>query len=302
MKEAVPSKKDESCGVGEIEISEYRSLKSKTIEYDSKNHDYVIVIPCDGDKGWCELADTSALIYKYAVCESLGVKVAIHDDNDGYFLQYRLGMVRTRGYDTIRKRVKKAGLYASEKISGKALFLKLNKKFTEAEIDEFEKRELEYRAGINSIVKVDFIDPLVYVKMVTLGSRLHKICLSRMDKLSSVTIGKRIVEIIDDMLRIYYDMVGDLDEMEGWKKLDKKCNELLTEIQIVASIGLWNRERCASVGEQVLEIQKIIKRKIDETNRPKRNNTHDAHTGTTSVASGGASKSISGSKKRQAQN
>lgn len=60
--------------IGRIERKEYDRLKRRAIKFEEKNRQYILVIPCDGEMGWCEMSEHSALIYKYMVCISLGCR------------------------------------------------------------------------------------------------------------------------------------------------------------------------------------------------------------------------------------
>lgn len=246
--------------IGRIERREYDKLKKRALKFELTNREYILVIPCDGDKGWCEIGDTSALIYKYAVCDELGVPVNFSDDADSFYTQYTYGRIRTRGFDVVRNRIKKVGLYKSEIEKDRSIIFVLSKKFSEKEMEALEKLEDERQAAVNDIVKVKFADPILYQKMVTVATRLHRVCFRRMDKLSSKTNGKMMVELADNMLRAYFHMT-EQNNVE-WDKLYRYTKDLLIELQIVASLKLWTRTACASISEEVLEVQKRIERQM----------------------------------------
>ena len=107
--------------IGKVDRKEYDRLKRRAIKFEEKNRKYILVIPCDGETGWCEMSEHSALIYKYMVCSQLGVPVTMTDDFDSFYIQYEIGRIRTRGYDVVRRRLKKAGLYKDEKTKDRCL-------------------------------------------------------------------------------------------------------------------------------------------------------------------------------------
>lgn len=246
--------------IGRIERKEYDKLKRRALRFELKNRGYILVIPCDGDKGWCEMGDASALFYKYFVCDELGVPVNLTDDADSFYAQYTYGRVRTRGFDVVRKRIKKAGLFKSELAKDKSVIFVLNKKISEKEIESLERREDERQNAVNDIAKVKFADPILYQKMVLVVTRLHRVCFRRMDKLSSSTNGKKMVELADNMLREYFHMT-EQDDIK-WEDLYRYTKDLLIELQIVACAKLWTRDACVNISEDVMEVQKRIERQM----------------------------------------
>ena len=254
--------------IGKIERKEYDKLKRRAIKFENANRKYILVLPCDGENGWCEMGDTSALIYKYYVCEELGIPVMFTEDLESYYTQYTLGRVRTRGFDTVRERIKKAGLYKEEIDKDKTKIFVLNRRFSDEEIEELENKENERQAAINEIVKVKFADPILYQKMVQVATRLHQVCFRRLDKLSSQTNGKYMVELADSMLREYFYMT-DANNPD-WDKLYGYTRKLLIELQITASLKLWTRVTCVNISEEVLDIQnRITKQKARGTSKSK---------------------------------
>ena len=253
--------------IGRIERKEYDRLKRRAIKFESNNRKYILVIPCDGEMGWCEMGEHSALMYKYMVCLPLGVPVTMTDDFDSFYIQYDIGRIRTRGFDVVRSRLEKVGLYKKEQIKDKCMIFELKKALTEEELDRIKNEESIRQLAVNSIVKVDFIDPALYQKLIEVSTRLHRICYRRMDKLSSATNGERMVNIMDEVIRIYYKMAEcgrnrPEDLLPYWREMRQTIHQLLIELQIVAGLKLWTRENCMKVGENVLDIEKRIDRQI----------------------------------------
>ncbi|MBR2658718.1 hypothetical protein IKD57_02345 [Candidatus Saccharibacteria bacterium] len=249
--------------VGVVSRKEYEKLKRRAIRFEPTNFGFILVIPCEGEHDWCEMSDYSALYYKYYVCEQLGVPVRMTDDLDSFYTQYEIGRVRVKGYNSVRKRLEKLGMLKAEETRDRCVIFQLNKKFTKTEREGFLEEEKEKQANANRIVRVEFSDPALYQKMVEAATRLHRVCMRRMDKLASITNGKRMVELADDMIRGYYDMSA-MDQndkekiMAGWHKLQKQATQLLVEMQIVASLKLWTRENCIEIAENIIDIKNRI--------------------------------------------
>lgn len=253
--------------IGRIERKEYDRLKRRAIKFETNNKKYILVIPCDGEMGWCEMSEHSALIYKYMVCLPLGVPVTMTDDFDSFYIQYDIGRIRTRGFDVVRNRLEKVGLYKNEQIKDKCMIFELKKTLTEEELEKIKNEESIRQLATNSIVKVDFIDPTLNQKLIEVATRLHGVCYRRMDKLSSATNGERMVSAMDEVIRIYYKMAEcgknrSEDLLPYWREMRQMMHQLLIELQIVASLKLWTRENCMKIGESVIDIEKRIDRQI----------------------------------------
>lgn len=253
--------------IGRIERKEYDKLKRRAIKFEERNNRYILVIPCDGETGWCEMGEYSALIYKYMVCMPLGVPVTMADDFDSFYIQYDIGRIRTRGFDVVRNRIKRVGLYKDEKVKDKCVIFQLKNNLTKKELEKIKQEEETRQLAINSIVKVDFLDPALYQKLIEVATRLHRVCYRRMDKLSSATNGARMVGLADDLIRSYYKIAEcgrnrPEDLLQYWKEMREIVHKLLIELQIVAGLKLWTRENCVKLGEMVLEIQDRIDRQI----------------------------------------
>lgn len=262
--------------IGKVERKEYDRLKRRAIKFEERNRQYILVIPCDGEMGWCEMSEHSALIYKYMVCLPLGVPVTMTDDYDSFYIQYDIGRIRTRGFDVVRERLKKAKLYKNESVKDRCTIFEIKNSLTEKELTKLRNEEEMRQLAINSIVKVDFLNPALYQKMMEVATRLHRVCYRRMDKLSSATNGARMVQLIDEAIRIYYRMAEcgknrPEDLIEYWREMRTRVHELLVELQIVAGLKLWTRENCMKIGESVVDIQNRIDRQIKRgTNRLKK--------------------------------
>lgn len=262
--------------IGLVERKEYEKLKRRAIRFEKNNLKYVLLLPCDGDSGWCEVCEHSALIYKYKVCLELGAPVTMSDDLDSYYIQYDIGRIRTRGYDTVRRRIQKAGLYKDEIRKDKCVIFELNTSLEKAEMTKLEEEEKTRQSAANEIMKVKFADPILHQKMINLATRLHRICFRRMDKLSSGTNGVRIVTLMDDMIRSYYRITlsGSAEErIPEWQKMELAAQDLIIELQIVSGLKLWSRENCVKLGEDVIEIKQRIEK--DTKRELKKHNSLD---------------------------
>lgn len=255
-----------------IEKQEYDDMKRRALKFEAKNLKFILVIPCSGDQDWCEMADHSALIYRNLVCEKLGLTQAMTDDYDSYYVQYRIGRMRTRGMDTVIERAKKAGVYKTHAMKGKALIIEIKKPLTAEEMSEMERSENERQLALGQIVRCRPIDPVLYQKLVEASGRLYNLCARKLDKLASRTNGEHIINLISEINREYIRFSSRIDapeeeKLERWLKMKEMVVEILIEVQILASGRMWKREVCLSIGELLNEIENIIDKHCNRTLR-----------------------------------
>lgn len=245
-----------------LDRNEYRALKRDLIGIETENVGEIILQKCSGKGEWFEMADHSALLYYYYVCQVLKIKnVRFEDDYDSFYEQYKIGRIRTRSADTVRERIKKAEIYSSEHVLNNRLVFVLKRPLNRDKMKALEKKEVKRRINLNKTVEVAHSDPLFYRNLSELLKRFHRICSNKLDKLSSQTNGARIVTLADGMMADYLHST-DLPEtnrkerIEDWKTIRHKVYLLKYEIQILEIAGLWSMEVCLQVFEKVMELKK----------------------------------------------
>ena len=247
----------------DISIKEYRNLKRKLKELEQKNCQKIIAIPCSGDQGWYEIAEHSALIYYYEVCQKLDAKNKFLADTRSYYDQYEIGYMRSKGVDVIRERIKQAGLYLSEAETNHIYTFNLNAKFSHQKLAALKKREHSRRLDNLTPIQANNLDPELHHLLTTSSARLHRICGSRLDKLSSQVNGARIVVLIDNLLIQYHQttMLSKHHRKRIQSQLESMRHDiysLIFEVKILGEAKLWNLELCASVSETLYEIRNRV--------------------------------------------
>ena len=242
---------------------EHDKLRRRAIAFERNNSRFILLIPCDGGKGWYEMGNRSALLYKYEVCNRIGVEVEIKDDYDTFFNQFDEGRIRTQYLDTVRDNIKQAQMYKDETKRDNCLIFKLGKSYSDQEIAAIVEEEKRHQAQLNEIVKVKVIDPVVMVKLTELSGRLHRLCLRKMDKVSRDTNGVRIVGTCDEAIKIYYQMASaPSTEKEAvlawWGKLREKVFDLRVELQLIVDLKIWKRDKVVAMGEMLAELEERI--------------------------------------------
>lgn len=246
--------------VVKITNSEYRKIKRGVVKYEETNFATIALAPCAGQEGWCEIGDHSALIYYYKVCRPLGVTVNFDKDMTDYYCEFRYGKIKTRGFDTVRKRLNAVKLYQREITKDGRIIFVLSQKFSKEEIDEMWALEQARRDEIGRVLKVDFSDPVLHSLLMHTATRLHSLCFRRLDKLSSSTNGQRMVSLMDAMLYKYYEMsrTKKASRKEDWEELKNLVQKLMIELQIVSELGLWTRQKCMDIGKEIIKIDERI--------------------------------------------
>lgn len=240
----------------ELDRKVYRSLKRDLIGIEEENYGEVILQKCSGKGDWFEIADHSALIYYYYVIQVLKIKnIRFEDDYDSYYEQYRIGRIRVRGVDTVRKRLKDANMYYGEHVlMGRIVFI-LKKPLSKDKMRILEKRESRRRMNLNKTIEVEHSSPLFYRNLAELDKWLHQVCSSKLGKLASQTNGVRMVTLADEMMAKYLhstDLPGNKIEAreDDWKEIRKRIYKLKYEIQIIDIVGLWSPEVCLKAFEK----------------------------------------------------
>jgi len=292
------TKKDQQNGEKNLEpvkISrkEHDRLRRRAIAFERNNAQFILLIPCDGGKGWYEMGNQSALFYKYAVCDKIGVDVVVKDDFDSFFNQFDLGRVRTQHIETVRDNLKRAKMYKDEIEKDNSIIFKFPKAFSDKQIAEIIEDEKRHQAQINEIVKVKLIDPAVMATLTEISARLHRLCLRRMDKVSRDTNGKRVVERCDKAIAKYYQMADTLgasgaEILAMWQDLRAEVHRLLIELQIIVDLKIWKRSQIVAIGEEIFKLEERIDAHIRKTQEKNRTSKSKSSSGRN--ASAGAKK------------
>ena len=251
----------------DISIEKYRELKQTLKKYEADNNSQIILIPCSGNTGWYEIAERSALFYYYKVCLPLSLKVNFENDADSFYTPYDIGRIRIRNPAKVVERIKRVGLYEKSGTKSNCIIIFLRTKYTEEEIAHLKDAELARRSGNSRIINITFIDPTLFQALSEASTRLHKSCMSQLDRLSSQTNGQRIVSTIDGMLLKYYRMCHSKKNVfpsKTWRDLYDDTETLLFEIEILGETKLWNRDTCLSIGKIILRIQAKIEGRMND--------------------------------------
>lgn len=271
MSEEAKNKEEQEYPV--ITRPEYRRNKEKLREYERKNCNRISAIPCSGKDGWYEIAENSALIYSYVVCEKLGLMKPIHGDEDSFYLQYELGRIRMRGVSEIERNLEQAGMKYQKVEKNYCVVYVLKQGFTQTEMAELRDRELRRQHELNSIVKVTTMEPELHQVISHLSVRIHQIC-PKMEKHAAAANGKRMMELIDGILVDYYEICKTHRRatVEDWRDMRRRLDRLLCELQLICEVKLYSREKLNDVGNMLEKAQRLLTNIINKEKKEIRQN------------------------------
>ncbi|MBR2543521.1 hypothetical protein IKF03_02920, partial [Candidatus Saccharibacteria bacterium] len=244
----------------DISIEKYRELKDKLIVAEKTNYNKILIIPCSGNKGWYEMAENSALIYYYKICEALNLKVNFESDQDSYYHPYELGRIRLRSPELIKTRIKSANLLKDAKEKNHCYAFALNLNLTKKDLLNLKALELKRREENRSLVKINFSDPIFHFHLIESAHRLHESCSSKLDKLSSQQNGARLVNLIDSIILKYYQ-TPKIDR-QLYAEFLEKINQIIYEVQLLSETRLWGAETSSSVISPILELKNLLKKRL----------------------------------------
>lgn len=242
-----------------ISRAQYRQNKDKLIEYERDNCNRISVIPCSGNQGWYEIAENSALIYSYAVCQEIGIDKPIRGDEDSFYKQYTLGRIRLKNLNEIRANLERAEFKYNVIERNHCIVFRLERRFTHAEMQSMLERELARQQDLNSIIKVTVMEPELHQLLSHTSTRIHQIC-PKLEKHTASVNGQRMMELVDIAIVDYYEMCksGRKATVRDWVEIDKKLSRLQCELQLICEVKLYPREKVTDIGGMIDKMRKML--------------------------------------------
>ncbi len=264
-----------------VSLKEYRRLKSIVKAMEATNYNQIIVVTCDGKEGWRDIAEHSALIYYYAVREKLTSKNKnkFMSDDSSFYTKYDIGYMRTKGLNAVRDNLIKLGLYKSERAESKYIHIfELTRTFTEAELDEYYKKEVQRRLDETLPIDSEVVDPYLWHKMAHLATMLHQKANNNLAKLTGQVNGARIIALADELLKNYLrasDVEKDHDALvlTFLKTMQNDLNELTLEIKVISATGQWNPHICVNIMSEINAVKTSLDIDIAKLTAPQKPQT-----------------------------
>lgn len=250
-----------------ITVKKYQKLKINLKKMEATNYNHIYIIPCNGSKGWLEFAEHSALFFYYNVVDKLHLNYKFIDDSASFYNQYDIGYMHTLSTDAIVRHLKRAKLFKSIEKRGYLIAITLTKTYTKQEVAEFKAAEEARRLSDLTMKDAVNLDPKLYQTLAHLALRLHRVCNHQLDKLSSLTIGAKIVNLIDDSLATYHQTtmmkgVARSRIVEKLVRIRKNIYELNVLIKVVGDAKLLDLTVCVSISEPIVAARDLVEHDI----------------------------------------
>lgn len=252
-----------------ITSKQYHKLKLSLKKLEEHNYNHIYIIPCNGSKGWLELAEHSALFFYYEVCKKLHLNNKFMDDSSSFYNQYEIGYMRTLSSDAIVRSLQRAKLFKSIEREGYFIIITLNKTFTVREVEELKATEEKRRLDNLTVVDAVNLNPRLHQALVKLCTRLHRVCNHRLDALATRTNGAALVALADDTLATYHQitMMKNVDKSKIIEKLTHmrtNIYNLIVQVKVIGDAKLLDLTICASLAESVIVIRDLIEQNLKE--------------------------------------
>ncbi|MBR3386389.1 hypothetical protein IKG68_02365 [Candidatus Saccharibacteria bacterium] len=307
MQDNIKSKPAEITKHKMISRKQAREYKARAVEFEKTNHRFIFMFPCNGDLGWYEMGDMSAILYSYLVCKPNGYKVELQDDGDSYYDQFEMGRIRTMHLETVERRINESGLFAEKVTKGDLTYFALKKPLKKAEVESLRADEAARQMRINRIVEVADIDAKFNQIMAEVVSRMNGACNRQMDGLARETNGARIMNLCGEIQMAYYLLCDPpkktlTKQLEVWHEIRSMLNRLKKEVDIAVGMRIWKRYKVVSLMEKIIEaegrVNTLIARIEDKmkghsgAGKLRSNSTGNTQGGAQSVATSGVDKSV----------
>ncbi len=288
-----------------VSLKEYRRLKSIVKAMEATNYNQIIVVTCDGKEGWRDISEHSALIYYYAVREKLTSKNKnkFMSDDSSFYTKYDIGYMRTKGLNAVRDNLIKLGLYKSERAESKYIHVfELTRTFTEAELDEYYKKEVQRRLDETLPIDSEVVDPYLWHKMAHLATMLHQKANNNLAKLTGQVNGARIIALADELLKNYLrasdvekdgapnaekghannsdknhandpEKGHDAKVLAFLNTMQNDLNELTLEIKVISATGQWNPHICVNIMSEINAVKTSLDIDIAKLTAPQKPQT-----------------------------
>ena len=264
-----------------ISSKKYRKYKLKLKSLERVNYDKIMLIPCAGNKNWYELAEHSALIYYYKVCQKLHRKIKFYDDVLSFYDKYDIGYIRALGIDNVRQNLKKANLYRKETIIDNIVVFELNTRYKKTELDRLTELETSRREQNLTPADTGTLSPILHQALVSLALRLRQICTKTYDQLTRPVLGENILALAVNLLELYHQITAlsqspqplnqaqSANQAQPQSKTLAKLNEMRTiayhliiKLRIATELKIWDYDVCAKLTNPLTEAIRLIESEI----------------------------------------
>ncbi|MBR2839839.1 hypothetical protein IKE82_00695 [Candidatus Saccharibacteria bacterium] len=238
-----------------VNHQQYQSSKRSLMRKEKTNYNRLYFIYCQGDQGWLEISEHSALIYFHEIVKRFGLKNKFFADELSFYNRYTIGYLRIQNLDDVRYWLQKAELYQGEgQDSQHTFYFELTKTFPKPTLDHYLAIENERRLTEYSVAPAHNLAPEFYQLLIHLGRRLHHICNNRLDRLTCNTLGIRTITTLDHILISYHHLTYYKPSetkrlLAKWHIIREDLYDLAINIRTFSDFDLLDYEVCISLNE-----------------------------------------------------
>ena len=104
------------------------------------------------------------------------------------------------------------------------------------------------------------MNPELYVKIAHLTKRISEMASKRQDHFARSIYGRELVASANVLFEEYLMMTSysDRNQVKNWMALSNLAVRITVKLQIVSELKLWPQDKCAVIGKEDIEINRMI--------------------------------------------
>ena len=249
--------------------AKYNDNKRKAIDLESRNFQHLVLWPAS-DKDINEkyqfynMGGNSAIIYVHEIGPRIKRKPTLRVDLDHGKEKFHSGVCSIGNLPLFIEKMKEIGIKQVESTKGYEdfVFFKLNREYSQAEIRRMLREEQKRLDALNKLLYAQVMYPDIHRLILD----LKKIIPSKVKNMDSVyreVVGVRLIDALLELIKTYSQMAhGDIDELEGARKMLLDVDMILAEVSMMNELRQWDVTACIRVAEIAVRTKQLIKGKI----------------------------------------
>lgn len=249
--------------------AKYNDNKRKAIDLESRNFQHLVLWPAS-DKDinvkyqFYNMGGNSAIIYVHEIGPRIKRKPTLRVDLDHGKEKFHSGVCSIGNLPLFIEKMKEIGIKQVESTKGYEdfVFFKLNREYSQAEIRRMLREEQKRLDALNKLLYAQVMYPDIHRLILD----LKKIIPSKVKNMDSVyreVVGVRLIDALLELIKTYSQMAhGDIDELEGARKMLLDVDMILAEVSMMNELRQWDVTACIRVAEIAVRTKQLIKGKI----------------------------------------
>lgn len=247
--------------------AEYRENKKKVLDLEKRNFQHLILFPAsDKDtnkKKFYNMIGNSAVIYVHEIGPRIDRKPTLRIDLDSGE-RSSVGMCSIADLKTFEEKMAGIGVKRMKEYKGyeDLVMFKLNREYSKDEIRGMIREHQKSLDTLNKILYAEVLHPDIHRQILDL-KRIIPSKVKNMDKTYREVVGMKMVDTLMELVETYSQMAhGDIEELEGGKRMLLKLDMLLAEISMMSELQLWDVAACIRAASIAAGAKQLIKGKI----------------------------------------